>query len=203
MGINYYYSKTKQMKFTSLIALVGYTAAIRIVSKDCSGLTGQAKTDCEAGNLAQTKETDCSALSGQAKTDCEAGNLAQEEAACTGTAEEIKACKAKRAAAKKAAADAAAKKAADAAAKKAKADAAAKKAAAAKKLAQTKETDCSALSGQAKTDCEAGNLAQTKDCSGLTGQAKTDCEAGNPKPWTAQALPDKQKLIAKLETLPK
>merc|ERR1711957_834944 len=24
-----------------------------------------------------------------------------------------------------------------------------------------------------------------------------------PKPWTAQALPDKQKLIAKLETLPK
>merc|ERR1712166_1577468 len=125
---NYYYSKTKQMKFTSLIALVGYTAAIRIVSKDCSGLTGQAKTDCEAGNLAQTKETDCSALSGQAKTDCEAGNLAQtkdcsgltgqaktdceagnlaqEEAACAGTAEEIKACKAKRAAA-------AAKKAAD------------------------------------------------------------------------------------------
>merc|ERR1719345_212623 len=164
------------MKFTSLIALVGYTAAIRIVSKDCSGLTGQAKTDCEAGNLAQTKETDCSALSGQAKTDCEAGNLAQtmdcsgltgqaktdceagnlaqEEAACAGTAEEIKACKAKRAAA-------AAKKAADAAAAKAKADAAAKKAAAAKKLAQTKETDCSALTGQAKTDCEAGNLAQT------------------------------------------
>merc|ERR1719469_1325189 len=137
------------MKFTSLIALVGYTAAIRIVSKDCSGLTGQAKTDCEAGNLAQTKETDCSALSGQAKTDCEAGNLAQEEATCAGTAEEIKACKAKRAAA-------AAKKAADAAAAKAKADAAAKKAAAAKKLAQTKETDCSALTGQAKTDCEAG-----------------------------------------------